>query len=64
MDQRQYFVERYERFRVRIEKSLNVYRQTTPFIMLHYVPVSAFDLSSEYPIIENRYSMSLMYWEG
>ncbi|MEX3620625.1 helix-turn-helix domain-containing protein [Paenibacillus glucanolyticus] len=55
MDQRSHFSERYERFRVqRIEKSLNVYHQAAPFIMIHYVPVSAFDINSNHPVIERR----------
>ncbi|MGE7828505.1 AlbA family DNA-binding domain-containing protein [Paenibacillus sp. NPDC093718] len=58
MDQRGHFLERYERFRAkRAEKSLHVYHQMPPFIMLHYVPVSAFDITSNYPVVDNYRSL-------
>lgn len=58
MDQRGYILDRYERFRVqRAEKSLNVYHEKPPFILLHYVPVSAFDITSNYPVVDKHNSL-------
>ncbi|MEK5645604.1 hypothetical protein BK138_30195 [Paenibacillus rhizosphaerae] len=55
MDRQNYFLSKYERFRAkRAEKSLHVYKVKPPFILLHYVPVSAFDISSNYPVIDRR----------
>lgn len=49
----QEFQHAYERFRVRrIEKALNVYRLPAPSLLIHYVPLTAFDLENEYPVID------------
>ncbi|MGE6226836.1 hypothetical protein [Paenibacillus chitinolyticus] len=50
---RDQFLEQYNRFRVqRIEKTLNVYKQVTPFVLIHFLPTSAFNIESNYPIIQ------------
>lgn len=60
MNVRDQLLEQYNRFRVkRIEKTLNVYKQETPFVLVHFLPVSAFDIESKYPIIEKRNSINL-----
>ncbi|WP_336775318.1 AlbA family DNA-binding domain-containing protein [Paenibacillus sp. MMO-58] len=52
---RESFLTQYERFRFqRIEKTINTYRMPTPFSMVHFVPVSAFDLEANYPLVEQR----------
>jgi hypothetical protein len=52
---RESFLTQYERFRVqRIEKTINTYRMPTPFAMIHYVPVTAFDLEVTYSLVEQR----------
>lgn len=44
----------YERFRARrIEKALNVYNLPTPALLIHYVPLSAFEFNNQYPVIDN-----------
>ncbi|WP_415535920.1 helix-turn-helix domain-containing protein [Dehalobacter sp. 4CP] len=44
----------YERFRSRrIEKALNVYNLPTPAVLIHYVPLSAFEFNNQYPVIDN-----------
>lgn len=59
------FLEKYERFRVqRVDKVVNTYGIPTPFAMLHFVPVSAFDIGNSYPIIENRTNLDLSIPDG
>ncbi|WP_028592969.1 AlbA family DNA-binding domain-containing protein [Paenibacillus massiliensis] len=43
----------YSRFRVqRITKTVDVYKMRAPFVMVHYVPVSAFEYPITYPVID------------
>ncbi|MDQ0878286.1 hypothetical protein QFZ77_006945 [Paenibacillus sp. V4I3] len=65
MNVRDHFLEQYNRFRVqRIEKTLNVYKQETPLVLVHFLPTSAFDIESNYPITERRNSINLSILGG
>lgn len=47
------FEQSYERFRARrIEKALRVYGLPEPSLLIHYVPLPAFQVQTEYPVID------------
>lgn len=67
MNVRDHLVEQYNRFRIKsIEKTLNVYKQETPFVLIHYLPSSAFEIESSYPVVErrNRINLSVLGTSG
>lgn len=48
------FQNNYERFRARrFEKALNIYNLPTPAVILHYVPLSAFEINNQLPVVDN-----------
>lgn len=65
MNVRDHFLDQYNRFRVqRIEKTLNIYKQETPFVLVHFLPTSAFNIESNYPIVERQSSINLSVLGG
>ncbi|MDN4617626.1 ATP-binding protein [Paenibacillus sp. PsM32] len=49
------FIQLYDQFREkRIQKAKDTYRVRPPYVLIHYVPLSAFESIDLYPVVQNR----------
>lgn len=65
MSIRDSFLDKYENFlSARIERAIKISSLAPPSVIVHYVPVSAFDLGVDYPVVDMRETLLLSVMGG